>query len=220
LLKQQVDLYEDLPKHLQSEIDLYCTLAEEEKTAHTHVLEAAASARPSSHETATGRRLAEDMHAASDTVDEKLALKFTIYSNEISHYGYSFQAHRIRTQALPQALDYADRNRDSLTKFDERWASTISELKPKPSKQWKERAAYVNMASEYCAERFNVIMTVSERTGLRCAAGSSRNACPAIRNSPARTPCHWVAIDDYPTGLASEIYQPAGCRCHFDRRNR
>lgn len=148
LIKQQTQLYDDLVKHLRREIDLYNSLAEEEKTAHTSVLGAAAAAGQSADPTAIGRRISEDMHAASDHIDEKLALQFAIYSSEIKHNGYGFQAHLIETQALPQALDYFEKNDESLTKFNNQWAATISELKLKEWK-WNARAAHVDMASEY-----------------------------------------------------------------------
>lgn len=149
LLKQQHDLYQDLANHLEREIALYRALDEEEKVAHPRILEAA-TATPVADAKMTGRKIIEDMHAASDSVDEKLALNFTIYSDEIKQNGYGFQSHIIQTQALPHALDYAERNRDSLAKFDEKWGTIIKELKLKLKElKWKARAAYVDMASEY-----------------------------------------------------------------------
>jgi len=148
LLKQQHDLYQDLANHLEREIALYRALGEEETVAHTRILEAATAAVPVADAKMTGRKIVEDMHAASDSVDEKLALNFTIYSDEIKQNGYGFQSHIIQTKALPHALDYAERNRDSLAKFEEKWGTIIKELKLKEWK-WKARAAYVDMASEY-----------------------------------------------------------------------
>jgi len=147
-IKQKMEHYDDLAEHLRREVALYNSLAAEEKEAHARVLEAASVVRGSTGPTAIGRKIAEDMHAASDYVDEKLALQFAIYSSEIKHNGYDFQAHLIETQALPQALDYAEKNRESLMKFDNRWAETISKLKPKEWK-WNVRAAHVDMVSEY-----------------------------------------------------------------------
>lgn len=148
LLKQQHELYEDLANHLEREIVLYCSIGEEEKAAHIRILKAATAAIPVADAKLTGRKIVEDMHAASDSVDEKLALNFTIYSDEIKQNGYGFQAHLIQTQALPHALDYAKRNCDSLAKFDERWSTTIKDVKTK-GWNWKTRAAYVDMTSEY-----------------------------------------------------------------------
>lgn len=148
LIKQQAELYEDLANHLRREIALYNSLAAEEKAAHDRVLGAAAVAQRSADPAAIGRKINEDMHAASGYVDEKLALQFAIYSSDIKRNGYGFQAHLIETQALPQALDYAAKNSESLTKFNNRWAATISELKLKGWK-WNARAANVDMASEY-----------------------------------------------------------------------
>lgn len=124
------------------------SLGEEEKAAHTSILKAATVATPRADAKTIGRKIADDMQEASDLIDKKLALNFTIYSDEIEQNGYNFQAHLIETQALPRALDYAERNRDSLAKFDERWGVTIKELKLKEW-NWKARAAYVDMTSEY-----------------------------------------------------------------------
>jgi hypothetical protein len=148
LLKQQHELYQDIANHLEVEVALYRTLGDEEMAAHSHILEAVSAVMPVADAKSTGRKIVEDMQAASDSVDGKLALNFTIYSDEIKQNGYAYQAHFIQTQALPHALDYAERNRDSLAKFDEKWGATIKELKLKEWK-WKARAAYIDMASEY-----------------------------------------------------------------------
>lgn len=148
LIKQQVELYDDLANHLQREVALYKSLAAEEEPAHAHVLWAAAAAKRSSNPTSRGQNILEDMRAASVQVDEKLALQFAIYSSETRHNGYGFQAHLIETQALPKALDFAAQNRDALNIFNDRWESTINQLKLKGWK-WKERAGHVDMASEY-----------------------------------------------------------------------
>lgn len=143
LCKQQVELYEKLGAHLQREIDLYLSLAEEEKTAYANVFAAARS-----QEKAAGRTVVDGMRAASDLIDEKLALEFAIYSDQVRHNGYGFQAHLLKTQALPKAVEYAEENRNFLAKFNSRWAATIDELKVKEWK-WNARAAHVGMASEY-----------------------------------------------------------------------
>lgn len=142
LCKQQVELYEKLAGHLQREIDLYLSLAEEETIAHANVRAAARTQRTA------GRATVEDIRAASNLIDERLALEFAIYSDQALHNGYGFQAHLLKTQALQKAVAYADENRIFLAKFNSRWAKIIEELKIKDWK-WYARAKHVGMDSDY-----------------------------------------------------------------------
>lgn len=148
LIKQQTELYDDLANQLRREIALYNQLAAEEKAAHASVLSAAAFRRGSADPAEAGRKMVEDMHAASDYVDAKLALQFAIYSDAIKLNGYGVQAYIIESKALPQALKNAEKNRESLTKFNNLWSTTIDELNLKGWK-WNARAAHVDMTSEY-----------------------------------------------------------------------
>lgn len=148
MLKQQIELYKNLAMHLRRESELYRSLAEEEKIAHNRILAAAVVAGSSVDPTRIGLQIAEDMHAASDFVDEKLALQFAIYSSETKRNGYGFQAHLIETLKLPEANKNAEKNCELLTKFNNQWTTIIGELKLKKW-NWKERAAHVDMALEY-----------------------------------------------------------------------
>ena len=148
LLKQQVEFFRDLGSHLQREITLYDTLAAEEEAVHARILTGAKDALPSADPADIGREIAKSMQDASASIDEKLALQFAIYSSDIKSNGYGFQAHLIKTQALPHANDFAEKNEVLLQRFEEQWNKTIDELKLKLWK-WGERAAFVDMGSEY-----------------------------------------------------------------------
>lgn len=148
LIKQQAEFYDDLANHLRREIDLYDSLAAEEAAAHASVLSAATVGRGSANPAEVGRKIVEDMQNASNYVDSKLALQFAIYSNDIKRNGYKFQAHIVTSQALPQALENAEKNRESLKKFNSLWSATIDELNLKGWK-WNVRAAHVGMVDEY-----------------------------------------------------------------------
>ena len=101
LCNQQIEFYDDLANHLQREINLYCSLAEEESTAHAIVRAAARTASPSNKPAATGRKMADNLRSASNLIDEKLALEFAIYCDQINHNGYDFQVHLIKEQVTP-----------------------------------------------------------------------------------------------------------------------
>lgn len=172
LIKDQIKFYENLDRHLQHEINLYKSLDMEEKAAHNRILDAAIATSDFEDKTVIGQNIIKDIYAASGHIDDKLALKFAIYSSETEHNGYSLQAHLIKTQAIPQALDYVTKNRESLTKFNGHWATTIEELGLKEWK-WKERAQHVNMESEYefiysCTSRLLHATPASLTTNQKC----------------------------------------------------
>lgn len=148
LFKKNLELYEDLASHLVHEIGLYKRFADEETKAHAIVLENIKTTKDSTSPASIGSEIAASLREASDAIDEKLALNFVLYGDDIAQYGYGFQAHRVETQALPQARQHADQTRETLKNFDTKWDKTLKPFKPKVW-SWKERADFVGMLPEY-----------------------------------------------------------------------
>ena len=157
LIDDQIKFYKDLANQLDREIILYKSLAEEEASLHKHAIENAIALKAIDDEAATGRRVAESMQNASDSIDQKLKLHLVLYSDDVKYNGYKFQANLIETQALPQAIEYMNKNKESLLKFDRQWAKTISELNLHLGNQhthylkwvWQGRAEYVGMHADF-----------------------------------------------------------------------
>jgi hypothetical protein len=157
LFVDQIQFYEDLANQLVHEMDLYKSLAEEEESLHKHVIENAIALKATDDGAALGRRVAESMQNASDSIDQKLKLNLVLYSDDAKYNGYKLQAHILETQVLPQAIKNMNENKASLVKFDSNWDKTISELNLNLGNQnnsylkwvWKGRAEYVGMHSDF-----------------------------------------------------------------------
>lgn len=154
MLLQQCEHFEDYADHIRSEIALYIAMGEEEKSAHDAVIEKYAKKSSATMSARNSRRLGEKMAAeinrASSLIDEKLALKFALYSDDIAHNGYAFQAHLIETKVLGSVIEKAEMARASYEKIKAAW-SVIVDLFPLNFKKWnwKEMSKHVGMEEEY-----------------------------------------------------------------------
>lgn len=154
LLLQQCEHFDNYAHHLRSEINLYIAMGEQEKSAHDAIMKKYAKTSTTTTSARNSRRLGEKMVAemsqASSFVDEQLALKFALYSDDIAHNGYAFQAHLIEKKVLGPVIEQAERSRASYEKMKAAW-SEIVEPFPKKFKEWKwwEMSENVGMNEEY-----------------------------------------------------------------------
>lgn len=148
LMLQQQEFFSALHTHLLQEIELYRELGSKEKDALSAVMSRAPTFSAGQSSEAAGAQIAAAIQEASRLVDERLAQSFSIYAHEVVHYGYDFQAHRLQSQAIPQALQAEQDCKNSLTLFDAKWMTKLNAVRPK-SWKWKERADFVQMSHEY-----------------------------------------------------------------------
>lgn len=154
MLLQQCEHFEDYADHIRSEIALYIAMGEEEKSAHDAVIEkhakkssAAMSARNSRR---LGAKMAAEINRASSLIDEKLALKFALYSDDIAHNGYAFQAHLLETKVLGSVIKKAELARASYEKIKSAWLDIVDPFPLNFKKwNWKEMSKHVGMEEEY-----------------------------------------------------------------------
>lgn len=154
MLLQQCEHFEDYAKHIQSEIALYTAMGEEEKSARDAVMKKYAKAASPSMSARNSRRLDEKMLAelnrASCLVDEKLALKFALYSDGVAHNGYAFQAHLVEKQVLASVVERAEMAKASYEKIKAAWAENVEPFPINFKKwNWKEMSKFVGMEEEY-----------------------------------------------------------------------
>lgn len=154
MLLQQCEHFDDYARHIRSEIALYIAMGEEEKSAHDAVMKKYVRKKSSTISARNSRRLDEKMvvelNQASGLVDEKLALKFALYSDDIAHNGYAFQADLIEKKVLGSVIERAEIARASYEKIKVAW-SEIVEGFPNNFKKWnwKEMSKHVGMEEEY-----------------------------------------------------------------------
>ena len=150
IFKQQIEYYEKLGNHLKREIALYRSLSAEEIKKHDAILKSASFAPKHNWDEKLGYKIVEDIKAASDAIDEKLATMLTFYSDDAKVYGFAFQADRLETQVLPQLIFLENQNRESLLEFDGVWKNVLTGNRKYDIKMnWKERASQVGMDIEY-----------------------------------------------------------------------
>lgn len=154
MLLQQCEHFDDYADQIRSEIALYIARGEEEKSAHDAVMRKYAktssitmSARNSRR---LGEKMADEINRVSTTIDEGLALKFALYSDDIAHNGYAFQAHLLETNVLASVIEKAERARASYEKMKAAWSKTVEPFPVSFKKwNWKEMSKHVGMEEEY-----------------------------------------------------------------------
>lgn len=149
VFEQQIKHYEKLANHLKHEITLYRSLCDEETEKHDAILKSARLAPKQNWDEKLGYKIAEDIKAASDAIDERLATILTLYSDEAKVYGFAFQADCLETQVLQKLISLADQNRESLSEFDGVWKSILDSDPKYNIKKWSKRANQVRMDIEY-----------------------------------------------------------------------
>ncbi|AEJ02982.1 hypothetical protein Nit79A3_3248 [Nitrosomonas sp. Is79A3] len=149
IFEKHVEHYEKLAKHLEREIALYRSLSAEEIEKYDAILKSTSLTPKENWDENPGYKIAEDIKAASDAIDERLATMLTLYSDDAKVYGFAFQADRLETQALPQLISLANQNRESLSEFDGVWKSILDSDPKYNIKKWSKRAKQVRMDIEY-----------------------------------------------------------------------
>ncbi len=148
VIEQQVEHHKKMVEHLKSEIALYRRLAERETAEHKKTLKDVVSEQKLGSNSALAKTIVDAMQTTSFAIDEELATSLTLYSEDAKVYGFSFQAHRLETQALPQLLTAVSENEQSLAEFDKQWRTTLSQKKYMVNK-WNKRAEQVEMMAQY-----------------------------------------------------------------------
>jgi len=144
LLSTQRSFYASLKDHLTREATLLDELyAHEAKTMHDLLTKAQSIADPQGRSDA----IADSTALAMAETDQRAARSFTIYGDAARTNGYGFQAHLVRTKALPRvvkALDELDQAQESSTKDFRDVDATV-----KGRWNWKQQAEAAGMVNEY-----------------------------------------------------------------------
>jgi rubrerythrin len=140
LADKQKRYYEDLYKHLTNEVAFFLEISKNEQKLVT-------------------KRLSEldlnpDPGAAStmfteieQEIDSVAARRFALYAEQAQTNGYGFQAHLIKTKAMPKVKASLDEVALTLQSIDDAISPDIKKLVQ--DQQWKHRAGIADMSEEY-----------------------------------------------------------------------
>lgn len=102
------------------------------------------------HSKRLGKEIISEMDRASNFIDEEIALKFALYSDDVAHNGYAFQAHLIESKVLGSVVERAELARSSYEKIRAAWKDSVEPFPINFKKwNWKEMSKFVGMAGEY-----------------------------------------------------------------------
>ena len=154
LVLQQCEHLEDYAKQIQAEIAFYKARGEDEKSAHDAVIEKYSKSQSPTMSARNSKRLGNkmisEMNRASVFVDEELALKFALYSDDVAHNGYAFQAHLIESKVLGSIVERAELARSSYERIRAAWKDSVEPFPINFKKwNWKEMSKFVGMEGEY-----------------------------------------------------------------------
>lgn len=143
LLKDKVTYWNNLKEQHERDIIFFKQLDIEEKELKQPIFKKITSL---SDERET-QRTVDLLNTANDTMDNKAARNFSLYIEQAKYNGFAFQAHLIKEQALPKIQNSLDDVNNNLLRFNKETKS-FSDKIPKV-KNFKEKAALVNMSYEY-----------------------------------------------------------------------
>jgi len=156
MLLQQCEHFDDYAKHLASEIALYKSIEVNEQAACKAILEKYTAPKMGTGKLSprnsrrVGKKIASEITQASKWVDDQLALRFALYSDDVVRNGYGFQAHLIETKVLSPVVESADAAKVSYEKIKAAWKAKVDLFSPDLKKwRWKEMSKVVKMDEEY-----------------------------------------------------------------------
>lgn len=143
LLKDKVTYWNNLKEQHEREIIFFKQLDIEEKELQQPIFKKIASLS----DERKAQRVIDLLNTANDTMDNKAARNFSLYIEQAKYNGFAFQAHLIKEKALPKIENSLDEVNNNLLRFNKETQS-FSDKIPKV-KNFKEKAALVNMSYEY-----------------------------------------------------------------------
>jgi len=143
LLETQLRFFQDTEAQLHREIALLAELGRRELEERDKVLQKIRDSAPGNEQAH-----AAELKAISDRIDAEAARRFSIYAGDARTNGYRFQAHLVKTKAVPQVQRAIEGITNEKSSFDATVSNDIKALIPKKW-NWRQMALKVGKSDEY-----------------------------------------------------------------------